>query len=314
LENVRIYETELHPIVYGDWLKARDDKPTILIYGHYDVQPVDPIELWTDPPFEPVIRGGNIFARGAADDKGQVFIHMKSIQAHMKNNSSLPVNVKFLIEGEEEIGSVNLEKFIDSNKDLLKCDYVVVSDTSMFGEEIPSICYGLRGLAYMQVEVTGPNRDLHSGSFGGGVDNPINALAHIITKLKDDRGKILIDGFYDDVIDLSKRKGQSMQNCRLTRLSTKKVCKSMKCSAKRVTARWRGFLQGLRLIVTVSGVDFRVKVLKQFSLQSSCKISMRLVPNQHPEKIEKIFADYVKKIAPKTVRVEVKSLHGGMEL
>ncbi|MBK9228040.1 MAG: dipeptidase [Ignavibacteria bacterium] len=313
LENVKIYETELHPIVYGDWLKAGEDKPTILIYGHYDVQPVDPVELWTAPPFEPVIRGGNIFARGATDDKGQVFIHMKSIEAHMKNNSSLPVNVKFLIEGEEEIGSVNLDKFIESNKDLLKCDYVVVSDTSMFGEEIPSICYGLRGLAYMQVEVTGPNRDLHSGSFGGGVDNPINALAHIITKLKDDKGKILIDGFYDDVIDLSEKEREEYSKLPFNEAQYKEGLEIDEVfgeegysTLERVSARptldcngiWGGFQgEGAKTVLPS---------------KAAAKISMRLVPNQHPKKIEKLFTDYVNKIAPKTVKVKVKDLHGGM--
>ena len=205
LENVKIYETPGHPIVYGDWLYAGEDKPTILIYGHYDVQPVDPLNLWTDPPFEPTVRNGNIYARGSADDKGQVFIHMKSIQAHLLNNGSLPVNIKFLIEGEEEVGSIHLDEFILKNKELLKCDNVVVSDSAMFDYDVPSICYGLRGLAYMQVDLTGPNRDLHSGSFGGAVDNPINALAHIIVQLKDNKGKILIDGFYDDVLPISEK-------------------------------------------------------------------------------------------------------------
>lgn len=312
LQNVKIYETDLHPIVYGEWLNAGPDKPTILIYGHYDVQPVDPIELWTDPPFEPVIRGENIFARGAADDKGQVFIHMKSIEAHMKNNSILPVNVKFLIEGEEEIGSVNLEKFIESNKDLLKCDYVVVSDTSMFGHDIPSICYGLRGLAYMQIEVTGPNRDLHSGSFGGGVDNPINALAHIITKLKDDKGRILIDGFYDDVINLSPKEREEYAKLPFDEAQYKKGLEIDEVfgeegysTLERVSARptldcngvWGGFQgEGAKTVLPS---------------KAAAKVSMRLVPGQQPEKIEKLFTDYVKKISPKTVKVVVKSLHGG---
>jgi acetylornithine deacetylase/succinyl-diaminopimelate desuccinylase-like protein len=312
LQNVKIYETDLHPIVYGEWLNAGPDKPTILIYGHYDVQPVDPIELWTDPPFEPVIRGENIFARGAADDKGQVFIHMKSIEAHMKNNSILPVNVKFLIEGEEEIGSVNLEKFIESNKDLLKCNYVVVSDTSMFGHDIPSICYGLRGLAYMQIEVTGPNRDLHSGSFGGGVDNPINALAQIITKLKDGKGRILIDGFYDDVINLSPKEREEYAKLPFDETQYKKGLEIDEVfgeegysTLERVSARptldcngiWGGFQgEGAKTVLPS---------------KAGAKVSMRLVPGQQPEKIEKLFTDYVKKISPKTVKVVVKSLHGG---
>lgn len=312
LENVKIYETPGHPIVYGEWLKAGKDKPTVLIYGHYDVQPVDPVELWTDPPFQPTIKGENIYARGSADDKGQVFIHMKSIQSHMLINKSLPLNIKFLIEGEEEIGSVNLDKFIYDNKELLKCDYVVVSDTAMFDHDVPSICYGLRGLAYMQVEVTGPNRDLHSGSFGGAVNNPINALAHIICKLKNDKGKILIDGFYDDVLELTEK--ERSEYARLP-FDEKKYMKGLETdelfgeegftTLERASGRptldcngiWGGFQgEGAKTVLPS---------------KAYAKISMRLVPNQEPEKIEKLFTEYVKKISPKSVKVEVKSLHGG---
>ena len=312
LENVKIFDTKLHPIVYGEWLKAGPDKPTILIYGHYDVQPVDPIELWTDPPFEAAVRNGKIYARGAVDDKGQVFVHIKSIQSHMKLNSSLPVNVKFIIEGEEEIGSINLDDFIESNKELLKCDYVVVSDTSMFGKNIPSICYGLRGLAYMQVEVTGPNRDLHSGSYGGGVDNPINALAHIISKLKDEKGKILIDGFYDDVIDLTPFEREEYSKLPFDEKQYKEGLEIAEVfgeegysTPERVSARptldcngiWGGFQgEGAKTVLPS---------------KAGAKISMRLVPGQKPEKIERLFEEYVKKISPKTVKVVVKSLHGG---
>jgi acetylornithine deacetylase/succinyl-diaminopimelate desuccinylase-like protein len=203
LENVKIFKTAGHPIVYGDWLNAGEDKPTVLMYGHYDVQPVDPVELWSSPPFEPVIKDNIIYGRGTTDDKGQFFIHFKSLESHFKVNGRLPVNVKVLIEGEEEIGSPNLGKFIKENTGLLKCDYVLISDTAMYDNDLPSICYGLRGLAYMQIDVTGPNADLHSGSFGGAVENPINALSNIISKLKDEKGKILINGFYDDVLDLS---------------------------------------------------------------------------------------------------------------
>lgn len=312
LENVRILETKGHPIVYGDWLHAGKELPILLIYGHYDVQPVDPIELWTDPPFTPTVKDGKIFARGAADDKGQVFIHLKSIQSHLINNKSLPVNIKIIIEGEEEIGSVNLDSFIESNKELLKCDYVVISDTGMFDKDVPSICYGLRGLAYMQVEVTGPNRDLHSGSYGGAVDNPINALAHIICKLKDDQGKILIDGFYDDVLPLTEK-----ERIEYTKLpfDEKKYKESLEIeetfgedgysTLERASARptldcngiWGGFQgEGAKTVLPS---------------RAAAKISMRLVPNQEPEKIEKIFTEYVKKISPKTVKVTVKSLHGG---
>jgi len=171
MQNARTMPTKGHPIVYADWLNAGKDKPTILIYGHYDVQPVDPLNLWTTPPFEADIRNGNIYARGSADDKGQVFIHLKALESHLSQNKSLPVNIKMLIEGEEEIGSEHLEEFIRNNKEMLKCDVCVISDTAMYDKDVPAIGYALRGLCYMQVDVTGPNRDLHSGQFGGGVDN-----------------------------------------------------------------------------------------------------------------------------------------------
>src|SRR6185503_13334501 len=187
-------------VVYGERLDGGKGAPTVLFYGHYDVQPVDPLNLWTNPPFEPTIKGDNIYARGSVDDKGQVWLQLKAIEAHLRTNGALPVNVKVMIEGEEEIGSPNLDKFLSDHKELLACDTVLVSDTPMFGYEQPSLCYGLRGLSYMQVEVTGPNRDLHSGFFGGAVENPINALAVMISKLKDEKGRILIDGFYDNVV------------------------------------------------------------------------------------------------------------------
>jgi acetylornithine deacetylase/succinyl-diaminopimelate desuccinylase-like protein len=312
LENVKIMDTPGHPVVYGEWLHAGEDKPTILIYGHYDVQPVDPVELWTDPPFSANIKEGKIYARGAVDDKGQVFIHFKSLESHMKNNGSLPVNVKMLIEGEEEIGSVNLEDFIIKNKEMLKCDYVVISDTGMIDNETPSICYGLRGLAYMQVEVTGPNRDLHSGEFGGAVDNPINALAHMICKLKDDKGKILIDGFYDDVIELSDNEREEYKKLPFDEVKYKKDLgieelfgEEGYSTLERDSARptldcngiWGGFQgEGAKTVLPS---------------KAYAKISMRLVPDQEPEKIEKLFTEYINKITPKSVKVKVKSLHGG---
>ncbi|MBK8984418.1 MAG: dipeptidase [Ignavibacteria bacterium] len=312
LENVTIYETPGHPIVYGDWLNAGVDKPTILIYGHYDVQPVDPLNLWTDPPFEPTVRDGNIYARGSADDKGQVFIHMKSIEAHLLNNGKLPVNIKFLIEGEEEIGSENLDEFISKNKTLLKCDYVVVSDSAMFDYDVPSICYGLRGLAYMQVEVTGPNRDLHSGSFGGAVNNPINALAHIIVNLKDDKGKILIDGFYDDVLKISEKEREEfkklpfnekkyMEDLEISELFGEEGYTTLERASARPTLDCNGIWGGFQ------GEGAKTVLPSH----AGAKISMRLVPNQEPEKIEKLFTDYVNKISPDSVKVKVIPLHGG---
>jgi acetylornithine deacetylase/succinyl-diaminopimelate desuccinylase-like protein len=191
MNKVKIIPTKGHPLVYGEWLKAKD-KPTVLIYGHYDVQPVDPLNLWKSQPFEPVIKDGKIWARGANDNKGQNFVHIKSVEAFMKTSGKLPVNVKFLIEGEEEIGSSNLETFLKKNKKLLACDAVLISDTSLYAEGVPTINYGLRGLAYLEVELTGPNKDLHSGSFGGSVANPINELARLINKLQDKNGKITV--------------------------------------------------------------------------------------------------------------------------
>ena len=310
LENIKIFNTDGHPVVYGDWLNAGIDKPTILIYGHYDVQPVDPLELWTNPPFEPVIKNNIIYARGTTDDKGQVFIHFKSIEAFMKTQGALPVNVKLMIEGEEEIGSPSLDKFLNDKKELLKCDYVVISDTSMYTDELPSICYGLRGLAYMEIEVTGPNKDLHSGSFGGAVDNPINALSHIIAGLKNEKGKILIDGFYDDVVDLSSKEREEFkrlpfdEKAFMDELDVKELFgEEGYTTEERKTARptldcngiWGGF-QGAGAKTVLPS-------------KSGAKISMRLVPNQDPGKIEKLFINYVNKIAPKSVNVNVTALH-----
>lgn len=310
LENVKVYETKGHPLVYGDWLHAGEDKPTILIYGHYDVQPVDPIELWTNPPFEPTLIGNKIYARGASDDKGQVYIHIKSIESYLKTVGSLPVNVKIMIEGEEEIGSENLDGFITENKELLECDFVVVSDTAMYQQDLPSICYGLRGLVYMEVNVTGPNRDLHSGAFGGAVDNPANALAHIIAKLKDERGKILIPGFYDDVVSLTDEERNEFAKLPFDEDKFKSEMgiddvfgeegyTTLERKAARptldVNGIWGGF-QG----------DGAKTVLPS---KAGAKISMRLVPNQDPDKVQELFTNYVKSVSPKSVKVEISDTH-----
>lgn len=310
LENVKIYETKGHPVVYGDWLHAGEDAMTILVYGHYDVQPVDPLDLWTDPPFEPVVKGDKIYARGATDDKGQLYIHIKSVEAFLKTTGKIPVNVKVIAEGEEEIGSEHLDGFLEENKDMLKCDYVVVSDTSMHSEEQPSICYGLRGLCYMEINLTGPNRDLHSGSFGGAVDNPINALAHIISKLKDDKGKIQIPGFYDDVRELTEQEREEFKKIPFDEEAYKKDLgveelfgEEGYLTVERDSARptldangiWGGFQgEGAKTVLPS---------------KAGAKISMRLVPDQDPLKIEKQFTDYVTSITPKTMKLEIKSMH-----
>src|SRR6266581_7515981 len=198
LQNVRLVDTPGFPVVYGDWLGAAG-APTILFYGHYDVQPVDPVNLWESPPFEATVRDGEIYARGSADDKGQVFMHFKAVEAHLSQNGRLPVNIKFIIEGEEEVGSENLDDFVRSHKPELAADVVVISDSGMFARGVPSICYGLRGLVYFQIDLRGSSTDLHSGSFGGALVNPAMALAQMLAQMKDRGGRIKIPGFYDDV-------------------------------------------------------------------------------------------------------------------
>jgi acetylornithine deacetylase/succinyl-diaminopimelate desuccinylase-like protein len=310
MENVQIIETKGHPLVYADWLHAAG-KPTVLVYGHYDVQPVDPINLWDSPPFEPTIKEDKIYARGATDDKGQMLMHIKSVEAFMKTVGSLPLNIKFIIEGEEEIGSGNLDEFVNKNQTMLECDAVLISDTALYGPGIPTLTYGLRGLCYMEVEVTGPNRDLHSGTFGGAVENPINALADIISKLKDKDGKIKIPGFYNDVQKLTALERKNFktlpfsekkyaQALGVKQLKGEKGFTTLERAWARPTLDCNGIISGF----TGEGAK---TVLPS---KAKAKISMRLVPNQDPKKISKLFKSYINKIAPKTIKVEVKDLHG----
>lgn len=312
LNNVEIFPTAGHPVVFGQWLDAGENAPTVLFYGHYDVQPVDPLNLWTNPPFEPTIRDGQVFARGAMDDKGQVFLQLKAIEAHLKTNGNLPVNVKVLLEGEEEIGSVNLEQFLREHKEMLACDTTLISDTAMFADNMPSITYGLRGLTYMEVTVTGANRDLHSGSFGGAIDNPANALCAMIAKLKDEFGRITIPGFYDDVLALTDE--ERKQFARLPH-DEAEYCKANGVPAthgefgyttlERTWARPTLDVNGLWSGFTGDGAKTVLPA------KASAKISMRLVPHQDTNDIAEKFADYVQKIAPPTVSVKVENLHGG---
>ncbi len=306
-----IHTTAGHPIVYGQWMGA-PGKPTVLLYGHYDVQPVDPLNLWTNDPFDPVIRDGYIYARGSSDDKGQVLLNLKSIEAHLKTNGKLPVNVKMIIEGEEEIGSPNLEPFLRSHKEKLKADVVLISDTSFFDDEIPSIAYGLRGLCYMQVEMTGPNRDLHSGTYGGAVSNPINELALLISKLKDKNGRITIPGFYGKVKPLSKKE----------RAEYKKLPFKRAAYLKDLGIRETFGEKGYSILEQVSGrptLDcngiwggYQGQGAKTvLPSQAGAKISMRLVPNQKPADIARLFEKYVKRLCPKTMQIRVTELHGG---
>jgi acetylornithine deacetylase/succinyl-diaminopimelate desuccinylase-like protein len=314
MKKVKIIQTSGHPLVYGEWMGA-PGKPTVLIYGHYDVQPVDPIELWKSPPFDPVVKSGKIWARGADDNKGQNFIHIKSVEAYLKTTGKLPVNIKFLIEGEEEIGSENLEIFIKENKKLLKCDSVLISDTSMYGPGKPTINYGLRGLCYMEIELTGPDRDLHSGSFGGGIANPINELAKMISKLVNKDGKITIPGFYKNVKKLTKKE---RENYKKLKYSDKALMKEYKVKAlegekgystlERISGRPTLDCNGI-----VGGfIEEGAKTV--LPSKASAKISMRLVPDQDPKTIAKLFTKYVKSLTPKSVKIEVKELHGGLPI
>src|SRR6059058_1732566 len=208
LQNVKLIDTPGYPVVYGDWLAA-PGAPTILFYGHYDVQPVDPVGLWESPPFEATVRDGEIYARGSADDKGQVFMHFKAVEAHLKQNGRLPVNMKFVLEGEEEVGSAHLDEFVRAHRSDLAADVVVISDSPMFARGVPSICYGLRGLGYFQIDLRGSSTDLHSGSFGGAVANPAFVLAQMIAQMKDRSGRVRIPGFYDDVAALQEQERQA---------------------------------------------------------------------------------------------------------
>ena len=311
MNNVQIFQTAKHPLVYGEWLGA-PGKPTVLVYGHYDVQPVDPVQLWKTPPFEATIIGDQIYARGANDNKGQNLVHMKSVEAYFKTEGKLPVNVKFLIEGEEEIGSESLGKFLKEQQKLLKCDAVLISDTSLYADGIPTISYGLRGLCYMEVEITGPNRDLHSGSFGGSVANPINELAKIISKLVDDNGRITIPGFYKDVQKMSKKERELIKNLKFSdkayskeldvkELKGEKGYNTLERLWARPTLDCNGIVGGF----TEEGAK---TVLPS---KATAKISMRLVPDQDHTKIAKLFEKYVKSLAPKSVKIKVKNLHGG---
>jgi acetylornithine deacetylase/succinyl-diaminopimelate desuccinylase-like protein len=311
LQNVRLIDTPGNPVVYGDWLGA-EGAPTILFYGHYDVQPVDPLELWESPPFEATVRDGEIYARGSADDKGQVFMHFKAVEAHLKQNGRLPVNIKFILEGEEEVGSVNLDDFIRAHKAELGSDVVVISDSGMFARGVPSICYGLRGLVYFQLDLRGSSTDLHSGSFGGAVANPAMVLAQVLAQMKDRGGRIKIPGFYDDVVALQEEERQAWASLPFNEKQYKKdfgvpklFGESGYTTLERTWARPTFEVNGLLSGFTGEGAK---TVLPAVAM---AKVSMRLVPNQSPDTIARLFEEYVKKITPKTVELKVTRMHGG---
>ncbi len=310
VDKAEVMPTAGNPVVYGE--KIIDPSlPTVLVYAHYDVMPVDPIDLWDSPPFEPEIRDGKIFARGADDDKGQGFMHIKAFEALVKNDK-LTTNVKFMIEGEEEIGSVSLGAFCDEHKKMLEADIILVSDTGMIAEDIPSITTGLRGLAYWQVEVTGPNRDLHSGLFGGGVANPINVLAKMIASMTDDEGKVTMPGFYDDVLVATDKEREMLNKAPFSVEEYKEAIdvEELDGEAGYTTIE----RTGIRPSFDVCGIwggytgEGAKTVLPS---KAYAKISTRLVPDQNNEKIAKMFEEYFTSIAPKSVKVVVDSLHGG---
>lgn len=315
-ENVEICKTDGHPIVYGEKI-IDSNLPTVLVYGHYDVQPVDPIELWTNPPFEPIVKKteihpeGAIFARGACDDKGQFFMHVKAFEAMTKSNE-LPCNVKFMIEGEEEVGSVNLASFVKNNHDRLKADIILVSDTGMLANDTPSITTGLRGLSYVEVEVTGPNRDLHSGLYGGCVANPINILAKMIASLHDENNHIAIPGFYDKVIELSNEERAEMAKAPF---SIEKYCKALDIESVYGETSYSTMERGsIRPTLDVNGIwgGYTGEGAKTvIPSKAHAKISMRLVPDQDPEEITALFKNHFESIAPKGTRVKVTPHHGG---
>jgi acetylornithine deacetylase/succinyl-diaminopimelate desuccinylase-like protein len=311
LESVRLIDTPGNPVVYGEWLHA-PDKPTILFYGHYDVQPVDPVELWTSPPFEATVRDGEIYARGAADDKGQVFMHIKAVEAHLTQGGALPVNMKFFIEGEEEVGSVHLDDFVRAHKQDLAADVVVISDSPMFDRGIPSICYGLRGLAYFQIDLRGTKSDLHSGSFGGAVANPAFVLAQILAQMKDRGGRVKIPGFYDAVRELSDAERAEWKKLPFNETRYRKDLgaprlfgESGYSTLERVWARPTFEVNGLLSGFTGEGAK---TVLPATAM---AKVSMRLVPDQDPQRIGDLFEEYLRKVAPKTVELKVTRMHGG---
>lgn len=309
-DRAEIMPTDGNPVMYAE--KIIDPKlPTILVYGHYDVMPVDPIDEWRTKPFEPVIKDGKIWARGADDDKGQAFMHAKAFELMVKTGT-LPCNVKFMIEGEEEIGSGSLTKWLDTHKELVKADVILVSDTGMLAEDVPSVTIGLRGLCYVEVEVTGPNRDLHSGLYGGAVANPINVLAKMIGQLIDEQGHITIPGFYDDVQEVSKADRDAMAKAPFNLDEYKKALDIAEVQGEAgYTTMER---TGIRPTCDVNGIwgGYTGEGAKTvIPSKATAKISMRLVPNQDYHKIGQLFEKYFKSLAPKGVKVKVTMHHGG---
>jgi acetylornithine deacetylase/succinyl-diaminopimelate desuccinylase-like protein len=307
-----VMETPGHPVVLGEWREAGPEAPTLLIYGHYDVQPPEPLDEWLSPAFEPTVRDGNIYARGASDDKGQLFLHIKALEAQLKGAGSLPVNVVVVAEGEEEVGSPNLVPFVEAHKERLACDAVIISDSSMFAQGLPSLLFSLRGLAYFEIHVQGPATDLHSGTYGGSVVNPGNTLAKIIASLKDDRGHIAIPGFYDDVVewDLETRDALGALPFDLDGFMEEVGAPGLNGEAgftllERLWIRPTCDVNGILCGYTGEGAKTVLPA------KAMAKVSFRLVPDQSPERVKELLTAHVKNVAPPEVTVHIEELHGG---
>lgn len=312
VQQVDVMETGGHPAVYAYHPAASADAPTVLVYGHYDVQPPDPLDLWHTPPFEPVVRDGKVYARGSSDDKGQFLIHVKALEAYLKTGTPLPVNLKFLCEGEEEVGSKHLAAFLETHKDLLKADVVLVSDTALFAPNVPSITSGLRGLAYVEVTLEGPDRDLHSGVFGGAVENPVNALARLISNLHDDQHRVTIPGFYDTVRPLSQEERETYAALPFDEAGWKssidvKAAKTesgysiLEATSARPTLDVNGIWGGYQ------GAGAKTVL----PARASAKISCRLVPDQRPGDVAELLRAYFEANTPPTMKLTFTALHGG---
>lgn len=311
LENISIEQTAGHPVVYADWLHAKD-KPTILFYGHYDVQPVDPLNLWDTPPFEPTIRDNKLFARGASDDKGQVFMHLKTIEALFATEGTLPVNVKFIIEGEEEIGSPNLPSYVEANKEKLVADLVLISDTGLYAPGKPAVCYGLRGLTGVQIDVRGAKGDLHSGLYGGGVQNPIHSLAEVLASFRDEHGTIQVEGFYDNVLPLSEEERQAYRDLNFDEEALKQEVGVRELFGE----AGYSYLEQIwaRPTLEVNGIfgGFSGEGIKTvLPAEASAKITCRLVPNQDPHEIVALLKAHIEKHKPAGVEITVSEFDKG---
>lgn len=309
LENIEIIPTAGHPLVYADWLHA-PEKPTVLCYGHYDVQPADPLELWRSPPFEPELRDGNLYARGSSDDKGQMYMHVKAVEALRAVNGMLPLNLKFLIEGEEEVGGASIAKYVAGNPEKLRADVALVSDTAMYGPEMPTLCIGLRGLIYMEVEATGPMRDLHSGLYGGAAPNPVAGLIELLAKVKSSRGEIRVKGIYDDVEPPAAAEKESWERLGFKEkeflkkeVGSKKLTGESKYSVlERIWARPAFEVHGIAGGFTGAGSKTVIPA------KAAAKVSFRLVPRQDPDKVIAAFREFVRKNTPKGIETQVRVL------